>query len=146
MVDDPMMIWSPSFSSVLRMRAPLTNVPFRDARSSIMTLPPWVEIFGVFAGHFFVEQQHIDVADATDDDVQVLRQGEFPSLVLAGDETEYVLQHSFLRCPVSRLSAAKLYRGAGSRSSHSARPQLLAAPAQGQQGQNCCSNRAKPKP
>jgi hypothetical protein len=52
MVDDPMMIWSPSISSVLRMRAPLTNVPFRDARSSMMTLPPWVEIFACLRDTF----------------------------------------------------------------------------------------------
>ena len=52
MVDEPMMIWSPSFSSVLRMRAPLTNVPLRDARSSIMTFPPWVEIFACLRDTF----------------------------------------------------------------------------------------------
>ena len=50
----------------------------------------------VLARNLFIEHQQVHVADAPDHDGQILRQWEFPTLILARNETEDVLQHSFL--------------------------------------------------
>jgi len=85
----PMRTRSPSFRRARLIFSPLTNVPFVEPRSSIQICSPCVAMRACLRDHV-LDQHHVEVARAADEDLLVRHDRKLAALVLAADETQEV--------------------------------------------------------
>ncbi len=84
----PMRTRSPSFSEARLIFSPLTKVPLVEPRSSMTICRPVHRDARVLARDHVLDEDHVEVARAADDDLAWRAERELAALVLAGDEAQ----------------------------------------------------------
>ena len=84
----PMRTRSPSFRRARLIFSPLTKVPLVEPRSSIEICVVLVGDPRVLARDHVLDEDHVEIARATDDDLLVGDDRKLAALVLPGDESQ----------------------------------------------------------